>query len=173
MPTTLIDVQNSHGLPWKLNDSVNDATDGIDHRSETVLRFEDITLEKDTGRVWRGERLLSLAPGSYRLLSLLIDHPGRVFTREEIREAIGGYKIRSPRSRAVDLQVSYLRLALGQPEMIWTIDRIGYGLGRSVLHLPVAEGSAGKRRVRSAALREPIRENHMRRTTLRRSPRPR
>jgi DNA-binding winged helix-turn-helix (wHTH) protein len=167
----LIDAQHSHGLPWKVTGSADATKDGGDYRSETVLRFEDITLEKNTGRVWRGERLLTLAPGSYRLLSLLIDHPGRIFTREEIREAIGGYKIRSPRSRAVDLQVSYLRLALGQPEMIWTIDRIGYGLGRSVLqNIPISGESAGNRRVRSAAPREPTRENYMRRTKLRRSP---
>jgi two-component system phosphate regulon response regulator PhoB len=63
------------------------------------------------GQVLAGEKPLDLTATEYRLLRLLAEEPGRVFTRQEILEAIHGDRF-SATPRAVDVQIVGLRRKL-------------------------------------------------------------
>ena len=46
--------------------------------------FGDIELDRDRRRVARSGRPIDLGPTEYRLLEFFLEHPGRVFSREEL-----------------------------------------------------------------------------------------
>jgi DNA-binding response OmpR family regulator len=62
------------------------------------------------------------------LLVLLLEHPGRVFTREEILNQVWGYE-RTPTTRTVDTHVVQLRTKL-RADLIESVRGIGYRLRR-------------------------------------------
>ena len=49
-----------------------------------VLEWGDISLDPETHRVQRGGAALKLGPTEFRLLSTLLEKPGRVFSREQL-----------------------------------------------------------------------------------------
>jgi len=70
---------------------------------------------------------LGLAPMEFDLLSLLAQHPGRVFTRRELFARIWGY--RDPAgSRTVDVHIGRLRIKFGpsHAKLIGTVRGVGY-----------------------------------------------
>ncbi len=89
------------------------------------------------------ERLLSapdgvatpLSGGEYRLLRILLDHPNRVLTRDQITEMIHGREA-EPFDRAIDVQVSRLRQRLRddsrEPALLKTVRGEGYVLATTV-----------------------------------------
>ena len=81
---------------------------------------------------WQG-RALSLMPNEFRLLRFLVDHPGRVFTRRQLIEALGKQEPAID-ERTVDVWVGRLRRALksvGALSPLRTVRGLGY-----VLDLP-------------------------------------
>ena len=56
-------------------------------RLATVLRFGDIELDRDKHRVARSGRPIDLGPTEYRLLEFFLEHPGRVFSREQLLDS--------------------------------------------------------------------------------------
>jgi len=89
------------------------------------------------------ERILSapdgvvtpLSGGEYRLLRVLLDHPNRVVTRDQLFEIIHGREAEAY-DRAVDVQVSRLRQRLRddsrEPQLIKTVRGEGYVLASTV-----------------------------------------
>jgi len=62
----------------------------------------------------------------YELLKLLLQHPGRVFSRNHITEAVWGYDYESE-SRTVDMHIKTLRKKLeDKGNMIKTVRNVGY-----------------------------------------------
>ena len=72
---------------------------------------------------------MTLSRKEYELLHLLITHPNRVFTREQLLEQIWGYAYLGE-TRTVDVHIRSLRKKLEknpeQPEYIRTVRGIGY-----------------------------------------------
>ena len=98
--------------------------------TEEVLRFEGITMDLATHRVKRNERTLNLAPTEYRLLKVLLERPGRVFSREQLLDQAWGRDI-YVEQRTVDVHVRRLRKAIngdGEPDLIRTVRGAGYAL---------------------------------------------
>jgi two-component system, OmpR family, phosphate regulon response regulator PhoB len=96
-----------------------------------ALTFEDIVLDAETHRVTRGGVALRLGPTEFRLLSTLIERPGRVFTREQLLDRVWGRDIYVD-TRTVDVHVGRLRKALmahGHPDPLRTVRGTGYALG--------------------------------------------
>lgn len=96
-----------------------------------ALEFEDITLDPETHRVHRGGRELKLGPTEFRLLSTLMEKPGRVWSREQLLDRVWGRDIYVD-SRTVDVHVGRLRKALGAhggEDPIRTVRGAGYALG--------------------------------------------
>ena len=76
-----------------------------------------------------------LSGGEYRLLRILLDHPNRVLTRDQLTEMTQGREAEAY-DRAVDVQVSRLRQRLHddsrEPELIKTVRGEGYVLASAV-----------------------------------------
>ena len=51
--------------------------------STEILRYDDLTMDIASHRVSRGSRQIHLGPTEFRLLRYLLEHPGRVFSREQ------------------------------------------------------------------------------------------
>ncbi len=96
----------------------------------TVVKFADITLDRETMRVKRGERNVALGPTEFKLLDVLIQRPGRVFSREQLLDRVWGQDV-YVENRTVDVHVGRLRKALnkrGEVDPIRTVRASGYAL---------------------------------------------
>ncbi|MBM3535918.1 MAG: phosphate regulon transcriptional regulatory protein PhoB [Alphaproteobacteria bacterium] len=96
------------------------------------LEFGDLVLDLAAHRVRRGGRDIHLGPTEFRLLRHLIEHPGRVFSREQLLNAVWGSEI-YVEPRTVDVHIRRLRQAVngeGEPDLIRTVRSAGYALDR-------------------------------------------
>lgn len=95
------------------------------------LSFEDILLDSGEHRVFRAGQALHLGPTEFRLLSTLMERPGRVWTREQLLDRVWGRDIYVD-SRTIDVHVGRLRKALmanGGSNPVRTVRGTGYALG--------------------------------------------
>ena len=95
-----------------------------------VLSWRDLVLDQDAHRVSRAGRPLHLGPTEYRLLEFLMQHPGRVFSREQVLDAVWGRDIHVE-PRTVDVHIRRLRKAVngpGEEDVIRTVRSAGYAL---------------------------------------------
>ena len=81
------------------------------------LAFEDIILDAGEHRVFRDGRALHLGPTEFRLLSTLMERPGRVWTREQLLDRVWGRDIYVD-TRTIDVHVGRLRKALNGPRQV-------------------------------------------------------
>ena len=98
--------------------------------AEELLRYADIEINTATRRVMRARRQVHLGPTEFRLLHFLIGHPGRVFTRDQLIDAVWGHDV-YVEDRTVDVHIGRLRKALnagGAPDIIRTVREAGYAL---------------------------------------------
>ena len=96
-----------------------------------MLEWQDIRLDSETHKVWRGEALLKLGPTEFRLLTTFLEKPGRVFSRETLLDRVWGRDIYVD-SRTVDVHIGRLRKALmqgGGDDPLRTVRGAGYALG--------------------------------------------
>ncbi len=88
----------------------------------------DVTLDRGSHRVKRAGRDVHLGPTEFRLLEYLMQHPGRVFSREQLLDAVWGSEV-YVEARTVDVHIGRLRRALnaGQEfDPIRTVRSAGY-----------------------------------------------
>ena len=98
------------------------------------LSFSDVVMDLTTHRVQRAGRSLHLGPTEFRLLRHLMEHPGRVYSREQLLDAVWGRDV-YVESRTVDVHIRRLRKALnegGSPDIIRTVRSAGYALDESL-----------------------------------------
>jgi len=98
--------------------------------ADETLIFGDIAIDRATHRVKRSGRDVHLGPTEYRLLDHLIQHPGRVFSREQLLDAVWGSDV-YVEARTVDVHIGRLRKALianGERDPIRTVRSAGYSL---------------------------------------------
>ena len=94
------------------------------------LSFHDITLDQAAHRVNRNGRAVHLGPTEYRLLEFFLQHPRRVFSREEVLDAVWGPDIHVE-PRTVDVHIRRLRKAIngeGELDVVRTVRAAGYAL---------------------------------------------
>jgi two-component system phosphate regulon response regulator PhoB len=102
--------------------------------SEDTVKVGDIEMDRVAHRVRRSGREVHLGPTEYKLLDHLIQHPGRVFSREQLLDAVWGSDI-YVEARTVDVHVGRLRKALnidGTKDPIRTVRSAGYSLDEMV-----------------------------------------
>lgn len=90
----------------------------------------DIVIDRAAHRVKRAGRDIHLGPTEYRLLDHLMKHPGRVFSREQLLDAVWGSDV-YVEARTVDVHIGRLRKALvakGEHDPIRTVRSAGYSL---------------------------------------------
>ena len=94
------------------------------------LVFIDLSLNRRTREVKRGDRLIELTATEYDLMEYLISHPRQVLTREQILERVWGYDFGGD-SNIIEVYVRYLRLKLEsnkEKRIIQTVRGVGYVL---------------------------------------------
>jgi two-component system, OmpR family, phosphate regulon response regulator PhoB len=97
------------------------------------LVFSDLIMDRVSHRVKRAERDVHLGPTEFRLLDYFMQHPGRVFSREQLLDAVWGSDI-YVEARTVDVHVGRLRKALNdgnERDLIRTVRSSGYALDKS------------------------------------------
>jgi len=99
--------------------------------SEKILEFSGITMDLTSHKVTRDGADVHLSPTEFSLLRHLMEHPGRVFGREQLLDNVWGHDI-YVEVRTVDVHVRRLRKALNydnkQPDLIRTVRSAGYAL---------------------------------------------
>ena len=96
------------------------------------LAFDDLVMDLAAHRVRRGSRDVHLGPTEFRLLRHLMQHPGRVFSREQLLDSVWGRDI-YVEPRTVDVHIRRLRKALNDDadvDLIRTVRSAGYALDR-------------------------------------------
>jgi two-component system, OmpR family, phosphate regulon response regulator PhoB len=94
----------------------------------TQLKSGDIELDREKKRVHRGQREVHLGPTEFRLLEFLMASPGRVFTREQLLNAVWGRDVYID-ERTVDVHIGRLRKTLTrgrESDPIRTVRGSGY-----------------------------------------------
>lgn len=94
------------------------------------ISYLDLSMDQDAHRVTRNGRALHLGPTEYRLLEFFLSHPRRVFTREQLLDAVWGRDIHVE-LRTVDVHIRRLRKAInteGEVDLIRTVRSAGYAL---------------------------------------------
>lgn len=96
-----------------------------------VLENGMLRLDAETHRVHHAGVEVKLGPTEFRLLTVFMERPGRVFSREALLDRVWGRDI-YVESRTVDVHVGRLRKALtetGAEDPIRTVRGAGYSLG--------------------------------------------
>ena len=99
---------------------------------DKVLRG-DLEIDRVSHKVRRGGRDIHLGPTEYRLLDHFMQHPGRVFSREQLLDAVWGSNV-YVEVRTVDVHIGRLRKAItaeGEADPIRTVRSAGYALDLS------------------------------------------
>jgi len=95
-----------------------------------VAIYGDISLDRGQMRVMRGARAINLGPTEFRLMDVLMQRPGRVYSREQLLDRVWGQDI-FVENRTVDVHIGRLRKALNKPgdtDPIRTVRASGYAL---------------------------------------------
>lgn len=96
--------------------------------AEDKLRVGDIMIDRAAHRVRRGVREVHLGPTEFRLLEYLMQHSGRVFSREQLLDAVWGSDV-YVEARTVDVHIGRLRKQLNtetEHDPIRTVRSAGY-----------------------------------------------
>ena len=112
-----------------------------------VIRSGEVVVDDAAYTAKLGGRALDLTFKEFELLKFLAQHPGRVFTRQQLLQEVWGYDYFGG-TRTVDVHVRRLRAKLG-PEnevLIGTVRNVGY---RFVL--PAGDKSGDRSSARSAS----------------------
>ena len=94
------------------------------------LAFYDIAMDLAAHRVQRNGRPIHLGPTEFRLMEFFLQHPRRVFSREELLDAVWGRDIHVE-PRTVDVHIRRLRKAIngaGELDVVRTVRAAGYAL---------------------------------------------
>lgn len=95
-----------------------------------VLSFADLELDTGTRRARRGTRPIDLTNTEYKLLSLLLEHPRQVLSRDVLMDQVWGYDFGGDEN-VLETYIKQLRQKLeakGEPRLIHTMRGVGYVL---------------------------------------------
>lgn len=73
-----------------------------------ILEYQDLTINKNTNRVFRNGIEIDLTPKEFKLLSFLMSNTERILTREEIAENVWGNHFDTG-TNYIDVYIAYLR----------------------------------------------------------------
>lgn len=99
------------------------------------LRFDAFTLDVDARRLFRGDAEIELSTGDFDLLLVLLRHPHRVLSRDQLMDLIKG-RTWEAFDRSIDVAMSRLRRKIepdsAHPVLIRTVRNAGYMLAATV-----------------------------------------
>ena len=95
-----------------------------------TLDYAGLEMDLAAHRVRRDGKALNLGPTEYRLLRHFLEHPGRVFSRQQLLETVWPHS-EEIELRTVDVHIRRLRMALGRDggaDLVRTVRSAGYAL---------------------------------------------
>jgi len=99
-------------------------------KEERFLRIKELEINFEDKRVFKKGREIKLTPKEWAILRLLLSRPGKVFSREELKEALWKEKEIYNWSRVLDVHIKHLRDKIeddpSNPEYIITVYGQGY-----------------------------------------------
>ena len=117
--------------------------------ADEALSYADIVMDLVAHRVTRGGKPVHLGPTEFRLLRHFMEHPGRVFSREQLLDSVWGKDV-YVEARTVDVHIRRLRIALNgdtDADLIRTVRAAGYALDAQGLGFPhPSHGFVARRR---------------------------
>ncbi|MDI9240980.1 response regulator transcription factor [Fusibacillus kribbianus] len=100
-----------------------------DSEPKNVLKVKELTMDKESRRVFIGDREINLTAKEFDLLELLITNPGKVYSREKLLNLVWGYEYPGD-VRTVDVHVRRLREKVeanpSDPQYVYTKWGVGY-----------------------------------------------
>jgi DNA-binding response OmpR family regulator len=96
---------------------------------QSVVRYRDLTVEKENRIARRGNEIINLTKREYELLLILMENINVVQSREELLKKVWGYDSEIE-TNVVDVYIRYLRNKIDQPDSrasyIQTVRGTGY-----------------------------------------------
>ncbi len=128
-------------------------------RPASVVRFGTYELSLQSGEVRKAGVRIRVQQQPLKLLELLLERPGEVVTREELRSRVWPDEDFGDFDQAVNIAIAKLRSALGDsadnPRYIETLPKRGY---RFIAEVSVVEADARAKRPESATGELPVAE---------------
>ena len=90
----------------------------------SVIRYKEITLDGENYEVLVGTDEVSLTSREFEILKLLLENPGKVFSRESLLDSVWGYEYYGDQ-KIVNTHIKNIRKKLGV-DYIETIRGVGY-----------------------------------------------
>jgi two-component system phosphate regulon response regulator PhoB len=118
--------------------------------ADEILSYCGLVIDLAAHRVLRNGRPIHLGPTEFRLLRFLMERPGRVYSREQLLDAVWGREI-YVEPRTVDVHIRRLRKAINGPsdsDLIRTVRSAGYSLDETC---EVRANGSGHRHLEGAA----------------------
>lgn len=104
------------------------------------LRFGDYELDPHAGKLFRDGLPVKIQPQPYRVLTILLEQPGEIVSREQLRERVWGDATFVEFDQGLNYCIRQARLALrddaSQPTYIETLPKQGYRLIAPVVKEP-------------------------------------
>src|ERR1700720_4120544 len=118
----------------------------------SVLRFGTYQVSPQSGELRKAGLRIRVQQQPMKLLEILLEHPGEVVTREELRSRIWADENFGDFDQAVNIAIAKLRNALGDsaesPRYIETLPKRGY---RFIAEVSVVDADARRKRQESVA----------------------
>jgi DNA-binding response OmpR family regulator len=93
--------------------------------SKAMFHYGPIAIDAEKFQIRCHGREVSLTAQEFKLLELLVKHPGRVFTRQQVLDRAWGDDV-FVADRTIDVHVKSLRKKFGDLEFIETVRGVGY-----------------------------------------------
>ncbi len=123
-----------------------------------LIRFGPFALDPTNRELRKHGYLVRLQPQQLAVLLLLLEHAGRIVSREEIHQRIWGSDTFVDFERGINFSINQIRTALGDdadnPRFVETIPRRGYRFVAAIEKEP--EGAAGSAPALAAASARPV-----------------
>jgi DNA-binding response OmpR family regulator len=98
------------------------------------LQYHDLSIDTEQRSVTRGGNAVALTRDEYRILALLMSRQAKIFTREEIMDAVKGDDY-DAFDRIIDAHIKKIRAKIGDdskaPKYITTVYGMGYRIGET------------------------------------------
>ncbi|MDP4278645.1 MAG: response regulator transcription factor [Bacteroidota bacterium] len=101
------------------------ANNGTEAMEEQLLEFDNLKIDVTQKKVFIGDELVILTKKEFEMLVLLVSHPGRVFSREDILANVWTDEV-FVLDRTIDVNITRLRKKLGEVGK-HIVTRLGYG----------------------------------------------
>ena len=90
-----------------------------------ILTFNNIKIDLGSRKTWVNDQIIDLTAMEFDLLVAIAEHPGLVFSREQLLEKVWGHDYFGE-LRVVDVHIGHIRQKLGEDRFIATVRGVGY-----------------------------------------------